>query len=359
MISIVIGYKNRDLTRVIKNLDSLANQSLKDFELIFIDYGSDELIAQETKVLVSKYDFAKYYYSDTKGWFWNRAHALNTGIKKANGDIILLYDIDLIVEKDFIKKISALNYENNFYTFSCFYLPQHFDLQNKVLEKDGIHYEQNYVGLCAVNKSVVFNIEGFDEYFMVWGGEDDDLYQRLVNKGLQRNQVQTAEYKVFHQWHPIHSPVKPTLWYLTMVNYLFNKKKDKNELPDWGIQLQLQDRPILKFINEPDNYKNFTKLGFWEDQQLLFFNLFIEQFHRLTPGEKACLEYDFEKDKNDITILKKIVRLVGKEKTKKEKIDKKEIINFLEYFIGINRIYISDYFLMTKYNKLLFVLIKK
>lgn len=69
-ISIVIGFRNRELARVKNALDSLANQSLKDFELIFIDYGSDESIAQETRTVVGSYNFAKYYYSDKIG----RAH---------------------------------------------------------------------------------------------------------------------------------------------------------------------------------------------------------------------------------------------------------------------------------------------
>ena len=87
--SIIVGFKNRDISRAKKSLDSFSSQSFTDFELIFIDYGSDELVSKEVQLLVQHYKFIKYYYSDTKGWFWNRAHAMNIGIKKAIGEIIL------------------------------------------------------------------------------------------------------------------------------------------------------------------------------------------------------------------------------------------------------------------------------
>lgn len=358
MISIIVGFRNREAERVKYALDSLANQSLKDFEVIFIDYGSDESIAQETKALVSKYDFAKYIYSDTIGWLWNRAHALNTGIKKASGDIMLFYDIDLIVEKDFLKNIATLKYDTHFYTFSCFYLPLHFDLQNKVLEKDGIHYEQNYVGLCAVSRSAVLNIEGFDEYYMVWGGEDDDFYKRLSTNDLTRKQIPATDSKVFHQWHPIQAPVKPTAWYLIMVNHLFSTKQNRELNSEWGASYALKDRPVLNFIAD-HSYKNNVKLELWEDQSLLFFNPLIEKFHQLKTGEIAYLENTYIAEQ-----VEKSMSFIFFKKNKPdnkvvEKITKKDISQFFQFFIGCNRSLMQDYFYKEKGNEFLFVVIKK
>ena len=151
MISIVVGFRNREIERVKRSLDSLAKQTYTDFEIIFVDYGSDTSIATEIEKLVTSYKFIKYVYSDTRGWFWNRAHALNTGVKIASGNVILFFDIDLILESNFLKNLSTISFENTFYTFTCFYLPERFAFYNDLMNR-GVHCEQNYVGLCAINK---------------------------------------------------------------------------------------------------------------------------------------------------------------------------------------------------------------
>ena len=95
-VSVVIVYKNRDTKRVKNTLDSIKNQTLDGIEVIFIDYGSDEIYQQAIQPLVESYSFAKYYFNDTRGMPWNRSHALNTGIKLAAADYVLLGDIDWV-----------------------------------------------------------------------------------------------------------------------------------------------------------------------------------------------------------------------------------------------------------------------
>ena len=78
-ISIVFGYRNRDIARVKRCMDSLKNQTFSDFEVIFIDYGSDESFVRQVRPLIGRYAFAHYYYLYTAGYPWNRSHALNVG----------------------------------------------------------------------------------------------------------------------------------------------------------------------------------------------------------------------------------------------------------------------------------------
>lgn len=249
-ISVIVGFRNREMSRLVYALDALSNQNFTDFELIFIDYGSDEAIAQQAETLVEEYSFARYYYSNTRGWFWNRAHALNTGVKIATGELMLFFDIDLIVEKEFLQKIALLDYDSKFYTFSCFYLPEQFNYEQSVLEIDGIHFKQDYVGLCAVSREMVNNINGFDEYFMVWGAEDDDFYTRLRQAGIAHIHQSATEFTVFHQWHPTHTPKIPTMWYLQMVHYLSKKRyNSKNSTHLWGKRIAAKERLLLSLVN--------------------------------------------------------------------------------------------------------------
>lgn len=64
-IQIIIGYRDRDIERVERCLKSLEQQSNSNFNL----------------AVAQKFSFSSYKYSQTKGWFWIRSHALNTGVK--------------------------------------------------------------------------------------------------------------------------------------------------------------------------------------------------------------------------------------------------------------------------------------
>lgn len=330
----------------------IADQSYKNFEVIFIDYGSSENTKEQTAKLLRHYSFVQYYYNNTQGWLWNRAHAINTGFKKAKGDIFLIYDIDLIIEKEFLSSLSTFNFQNFFYTFSCFYLPQNFDFKKGRLQEQGIHYEQNYVGLCAVKSEFVFAVHGFDEYYMVWGGEDDDFYLRLINTGLQQKQVEATMLYVFHQWHPFESPSKPTLWYLSMVNYLYSKNRIGPKTGSIGTMFSKKNRPVLHLLKN-DSFKNCTPLFFSCDSNFLFYNSFIKTFNELNDGEAAYIEYQplEEKGSGPLSLFKKKNKLRSQPETK-------DVGDFLEYFIGINRPHLTDYYIRRDGSSLLFVCIK-
>jgi len=322
--------------------------------LVFIDYGSDDQIAQEAKKKVAQYPFATYIYTDTRGWFWNRAHALNIGIRHSQGDICLFYDIDLILEPVFLEKISFFNYSDTYYTFSCFYLPEHFNLLTKDVLRDGIHYEQNYVGLCAAGRKPVESIGGFDEFYMVWGVEDDDFYSRLQGRGLNRKQIAAADCPVFHQWHPTHAPAKPDAWYIAMVNYFFSKSKVENKLGNWGMHYHTADRPSLLLLSQYATQSAY-KLKFWEDNNLLFFNPFIQKFHESAPGEILLVEYMVAKQQVGNGVVNKAIQIFRKQKERKPTIGNKEITAFFQYFVGVNRGLIGDYYFEISSHRLLFI----
>jgi predicted glycosyltransferase involved in capsule biosynthesis len=50
-----------------------------------------------------------------------------------------------------------------------------------------------------VDMSTLIETGAFDERFIVWGGEDDDLKMRLEKKGLRRK---TLKSKLYHLYHP-------------------------------------------------------------------------------------------------------------------------------------------------------------
>ncbi|MCK6477625.1 MAG: galactosyltransferase-related protein [Phycisphaerales bacterium] len=57
----------------------------------------------------------------------------------------------------------------------------------------------------SVRMESVLKVNGFDEEFMGWGQEDDDLGRRLYDSGATPGVV-VREAVVYHQWHPTRAP---------------------------------------------------------------------------------------------------------------------------------------------------------
>jgi glycosyltransferase involved in cell wall biosynthesis len=67
----------------------------------------------------------------------------------------------------------------------------------------------------AVWRADYQRVNGYDENFVGWGGEDDDMGQRLRRAGVRIKSIQHQTY-TYHLWHPAHETRadKPNLAYL-------------------------------------------------------------------------------------------------------------------------------------------------
>jgi len=105
-VSVIIPTYNRE-NYICNAIDSVLNQTYRDFEIIISDDGSTD----NTKKVLKKYNNSiKYYYQDNGG----EASARNFGIKLASGEYIAFLDSDDIwleqkLEKqmDYIEKTNA------------------------------------------------------------------------------------------------------------------------------------------------------------------------------------------------------------------------------------------------------------
>jgi glycosyltransferase involved in cell wall biosynthesis len=359
--SFIAAFKNRDQKRVRLFLESLQLQSNRDFELLFINQGSDEDVNYWLERLVVEYSFINYYHNYTEGFLWNKSNALNIGIKAAKGEYIIIADIDLIFPPEYLDNIIKQFEPGLFITHNSFYIPESFHIDNinvLISQKYNDQFVENFNGACVVKKEALFNIGVYDEFYLVWGAEDDDIIMRLENSGLVRKHISTSEINIYHQWHPSRSPGRPTLWYLIMVNHLFSVKQNRELNSEWGASYTLKERPVLNIIAD-HTYKNKVKLEFWEDKSLLFFNPIMEKFHQLKTGEIAYLEYTYiaveEKKRKSFTFFNsnKPKSIIA------EKITQKDISQFFQFFIGYNRSLVLDYFYEERGDRFLFVCIKK
>lgn len=203
MITIVYPYRNREIKRIQRSIDSLVQQSKQNFNVIFIDYGSDEKSAEAAETLLKKYDFTSYTYLSVKDQPWNKCKALNYAVKKMDSDYCFVADIDMIFHSQFTAILEQYLDPNKATYFQVGFLSQQETKKDKAFESYEINFKTNEeaTGMTLFPVSCLKEINGFDEFFHFWGAEDTDIHNRLKNAGCQ---VEYYDEKLLmlHQWHP-------------------------------------------------------------------------------------------------------------------------------------------------------------
>jgi len=94
MFSVIIPvYNRRD--EVAALLESLAGQSLMNFEVIVVDDGSTDPCAAECQ----PYAFVRYFWKENEG----RSPARNYGMERARGDYFVFFDSDCVIPPDYFR----------------------------------------------------------------------------------------------------------------------------------------------------------------------------------------------------------------------------------------------------------------
>ncbi|UAB86170.1 glycosyltransferase [Zunongwangia sp. SCSIO 43204] len=202
MISIIYPYRNRDLKRVQRSFESLKNQSVQNFEVYFVDYGSEPETSVKVQELCSDYPGIKYSNHATRFQPWNKARALNSVIKNLETEFCFVADIDMIFHPEFVKTaISLQKLEQSVYFKVCFsesgdkldgIKPEDFDKFR--------HSDHHATGLTMFSVKALKSINGFDEFYHLWGAEDTDVHVRLRNAGF-KVEFYEEEILMLHQWH--------------------------------------------------------------------------------------------------------------------------------------------------------------
>lgn len=191
------------MNHVLNSLESLDGQTSKDFEVYFVDYGSDFEISNKVKDLCEKYPFINYKYYSVQNQPWNKCRALNSVIKKLNKGFCFVADVDMIFDPNFIKKAIQLQEPNKSIYFQVGFLsPQDIAKNGKFQEFQTYRKSSNEAtGLSMFPVEVLHELRGFDEFYHFWGAEDTDIHERIKNAGYQL-EFYAEEILMLHQWHP-------------------------------------------------------------------------------------------------------------------------------------------------------------
>ncbi|XP_029961711.1 beta-1,4-galactosyltransferase 1 [Salarias fasciatus] len=119
-------------------------------------------------------DYGVYVINQDGDEIFNRAKLLNVGyteaLKEYDYNCFVFSDVDLIPMDD-----------RN--TYRCFNQPRHLSVS---MDKFGFRlpYNQYFGGVSSMSKEQYLKINGFPNNYWGWGGEDDDIYNRLASKGM-------------------------------------------------------------------------------------------------------------------------------------------------------------------------------
>ena len=210
-------------------------QTCTDFEIIIADDGSTDDTKTVVDNFISKSNLKiKHVWQEDKGF--RKTTILNKAILKSNTDYLLFTDGDCIPRKDFVQTHYDLKKDNCFLSGGYFKLPKHiseiitekdiikqscFDKHwlldhglkssfklNKLTAKGTKQFLLNKLtptkatwdGMNASGwKKDILAVNGFDQR-MEYGGEDRELGERLVNKGVKPIQIRYSAICV-HLYH--------------------------------------------------------------------------------------------------------------------------------------------------------------
>ncbi|CAK6977252.1 beta-1%2C4-galactosyltransferase 1 isoform X1 [Scomber scombrus] len=119
-------------------------------------------------------DYGVYVINQDGDVIFNRAKLLNIGYTEALKD----YDYDCFVFSDV--DLIPMDDRN---TYKCFSQPRHLSVS---MDKFGFRlpYNQYFGGVSSMSKEQFLKINGFPNNYWGWGGEDDDIFNRLASKGM-------------------------------------------------------------------------------------------------------------------------------------------------------------------------------
>lgn len=234
MVSVIICFYERT-QHLFRCLDSLEfNRDYFD-EVVISDDGSSEAARQLVQSKIAEYPYP-ITYSFRESEKFELAAARNNGIRSSKGDYLIIFDCDFLCMPDTIKQHIKLRREGRFVSGRCKYLSEELtrllfnrekltaayldelyrfedDTELKKINfrchrrnlftRLGIYGAKKHVigSHISISRDDLYRVNGYDESFTGWGGEDNDLGHRLVQSGLLCTPAMTKT-RVLHMWHP-------------------------------------------------------------------------------------------------------------------------------------------------------------
>lgn len=189
--SVIIPTFNRK-EHLAKAIESLENQTYKDFELVIADDGSSDGTEEFVKKLKSNLEIKHYWHQNA-----GRSAARNMGLRNATGKIVLFMDDHCYADARLLEEHFNMhqNLRTTKYKVVRGYAPlvssfEDIPVKPKYVDMMSFRFkgEQNpfisfFTGNVSIHKDALEEVGGFDENFKEYGFQDSELGYRLVKAG--------------------------------------------------------------------------------------------------------------------------------------------------------------------------------
>lgn len=180
--SVIIPCLNEEhfLPKLLKNLNS---QNFTDFEVIVVDGNSIDKTAEVTTKFKAKYPL--HLHSTTTR---NVSFQRNLGAKKAIGKILIFFDADTQIPKNYLQKVSeAFKEQNPDFLTTYIKVDSHKPSEKIFASSSNLIFEIGRVlkvpfgfgAMQAISKKAFFDVGGYDQKTKF--AEDSQLFQKLYD----------------------------------------------------------------------------------------------------------------------------------------------------------------------------------
>ncbi len=176
-ISVIMSVYNTDFKLVKRAIDSVLNQSFKNFELIIIDDGSNNDVDNNILKYTLKFENKISYFRHKN---CGQSMSINKGIKLCIGEFITIIDADDEYKPNHLQKcleqmqfydLIASTTETVVDVESNYYVPNRFDLTQN------IHVDDCILFATLFGKKQVFNSYDFIDMYAA----DADFFEKASN----------------------------------------------------------------------------------------------------------------------------------------------------------------------------------
>jgi glycosyltransferase involved in cell wall biosynthesis len=216
-VTVLIGVRNRADHRIVNALRSLRAQTCPpdSVRAVVVDYGSEPTSARFTTEVCRRYG-AQYVRVD-EAPIWSRARCLNVGLRRVDTKFVMTSDVDILLSPRYLADALRMLRDA---PLSVVCAPM-LDLpeassetvaraarsdQDARLETWRAWSVPRFPSEFHPSVAVTYTafcklIRGYDEYYELWGKEDDDLLRRFSYLGLETRSLGPESFYL-HQWHP-------------------------------------------------------------------------------------------------------------------------------------------------------------
>jgi hypothetical protein len=189
-VSFLIGHRGRTkVPHLLTTIQSFAAQEDAAIECLVVEQAAVPEVSSELPAWV-RHIHTPLPYPEMP---YSRAWAFNCAARAARGEYLVFHDNDVCVPKYYARELVAV-FQRGFeaarlqrfvFYLSAAHTQELFDASGDVCPRPPLEIVQNCEGhTLAVRRDTYFAVGGHDEAFLGWGGEDNEMFDRLRTRPL-------------------------------------------------------------------------------------------------------------------------------------------------------------------------------